>query len=135
MPQLNRFCIPALPELVQEGMQPQGLRNESFITNEIFYIAGPLRLYVDSFTSILFDGSFNYSLTQQRELCVKSLHDNTTDITFFPADLPVNDELIDIYGVIGQSKLEFQSSYHYTDEDNKADVLDSVTSFQFSLWM
>lgn len=34
---------------------------------------------------------------------------------FFPADQPINDEMIDIYG-IGQWKLEFQSSYNYTDQ-------------------
>ena len=53
---------------------------------------------------------------------------------FDSADLPVNDELIDIYAVIGQSKLQFLSSYN-TDEAKNADVLDSIISFKLSLWM
>ena len=51
------------------------------------------------------------------------------------ADVPLNDDLIDIYAVIGQSKLEFQSFYRYISKSKNADVLDSVTSFQLSLWM
>ena len=48
---------------------------------------------------------------------------------FQPADLPVNDDMVDIYGVIGQLKVEFMSSYNYTDEAKGADVFDSVTLF------
>ena len=51
-----------------------------------------------------------------QENSAKSLHDNTSDIMFQAADLPVNNDMIDIYGVIGQSKLQFQSSYHYINE-------------------
>ena len=51
------------------------------------------------------------------------------------ADVPLNDDLIDIYAVIGQSKLEFQSFYRHISKSKNADVLDSVTSFQLSLWM
>ena len=53
----------------------------------------------------------------------------------YPADLSVNEELIDIYGVIGQSKIEFQSLYNYTEQANNTDVLESVTSLNPSLWM
>ena len=115
MPQLYRFCIPNRDRPEFAEIQPQGLLN-GLITNEVPYVEGPLRLFFDSFISIYIDGSFNYSLIQKQELCVSSLHDNTSDIVFHPADLPVNDELIDIYGVIGQSKLQFQSSYHYINE-------------------
>ena len=85
--------------------------------------------------SILIDGSFNSSLTLTREPCVSSLNRNTSEIMFDSADLPVNDELIDIYAVIGQSKLQFLSSYNNTDEAKNADVLDSIISFKLSLWM
>ena len=115
--QLHRFCVPPLAEIMKE-FRPQGLLKKSFIMNEIFYVKGLQRLYIDSLTSILIDSSFNYSLIRPRntQLCINSLRGNTSDVMFDPADLLDNDELIDIYGVIGQSKLEFQSSYHYINE-------------------
>ena len=83
MSQLYRFCFPDMSELTKKGIQPQGLNNESFIANEIFYVKGPARHYAESFTSILIDGSFNYSLIQQKILCVNSLHENNIEMCWF----------------------------------------------------
>ena len=129
-----RFCISDMAEMIRK-IKPPELRQKGFITNEIFYVQGPLRHHIDALASILIDGSFNYSLTPSRELCVSSLHRNASDIMFCPANLSVNDELIDIYAVIGQSKLHFQSSYNYTEEAINTNVLDSIISFKPSLWM
>ena len=53
------------------------------------------------------------------ETCQNSFYDNTSNIMLYPADLPVDEELIDIYGVIDQSKIEFQSLYNYTNQAKK----------------
>ena len=50
-----------------------------------------------------------------------------------PADLPVDDELIDNFGVIGQSQKQFMTLYNYTNKAQDADVLDSFASFKPSL--
>ena len=137
MSQLYRICITGYKN--ETKPDPEGLLNEEFVTKAIPRCPGPLFDICDPLLSMIFDGSFNYSFIQgdkQREnICQNSLHDNTSDIMIYPADLPVNDDLIDIYAVIGQSKLEFMSSYYYRDEGKNADVLDSVMSFKFSLWM
>ena len=67
-------------------------------------------------------------------ICQNSFYDYTLNIMLSPADLPTNEELIDNYGVIGQSKDEFVLSYNYTDQEKNANVLDSVMSFHLSLW-
>ena len=135
MPTLYRICI---PEWKRNIPIPRGLVNSNFVTNKVFFVKGPDADAFDAMISILFDGSFNYTITQgkyKREgICQNSLHDNQTDIMFMPADIPVNDELIDIFGVIGQSQMQFMTSYNYTDKAQGADVLDSVASFKPSLW-
>ena len=116
-----------------------GLRSSYFKTDQVFVFKGPDADALDPIVSILFDGSFNYSLIHQNrergKICQNSLHDNTSDVMFMPANLPLNDDLIDIYGFIGESTLQFMSSYHYIDEAKDVDVLDSVTSFKPSLWL
>ena len=136
MPYLYRMCI---PEWKLTEPDPYELRRPDFVTNQVFFAKGLKANALDPIISILIDGSFNYSITEgyyeKGGICEKSLHDNTSDIMFHPADLPVNDDMIDIYGVIGQSKLEFQSSYHYIDKARNADVIESLFSFKLSLWM
>ena len=130
------MCIPQWGE---NNPIPSGLVNPNFVTNKVFFVKGPNADAFDAIISILFDGSFNYSIIQgkyEREgICQNSLHDNQSDFMFMPADLPVNDELIDIFGVIGQSQMQFMTSYNYTDKSRNADVLDSLTSFKPSLWL
>ena len=136
MPALYRMCI---PEWKQNMLIPWQLFNTNFVTNKVFFVKGPDADAFDPMISILFDGSFNYSMIRgkfEREgICQNSLHDNTSDIMFMPAELPVNDELIDIYGVTGQSKIQFMSSYNYTDKSRNADVLGSLMSFKPSIWV
>ena len=136
MSQLYRICISGWG--TGTNPYPRGLQNENFVTNIKPYCDGPLGDICETGMAILFDGSFNYSIIQGDShgvLCQDSLHDNTSDIMFIPSDFPTNDEFTDIYGVIGQSKLEFQSSYYYIDKVRNADVLNSVMSFKTSLWM
>ena len=125
MAQLYRFCI---------SHWSVGLLNDYFVTNQVPHDRGPFGPMRDSLLSTLIDGSFNYSMIQGG-ICQHSLHDNKSDIMLYLADLPINDDLIDIYGVIGQSKLQFQSSYRYINKSKNADVLNSVMSFQLSLWI
>ena len=137
MPALYRICVPKLPYI-----EPIGLRSPLFIT-EVFSVQKPEAYTWNPILNILIPGAspylFNYSIVaanrQRGGICLNSLLDNTSDIVFMPADLFVNDELIDVYGVIGQSKIEFLSSYNYTDKAKDADVLDSIAAFKTSLWM
>ena len=138
MPDLYRICIPFWPPFNEPV--PRSLETQHFVTNEIFHLKGPYGDVWGSIITVLIDGSFNYSIINgelyaRQNLCQNSLHDNDSDIMLFPSDLPTFDESIDIYGLIGQSKLEFMSSYNYTDAAKDADVLDSVMSFKLSLWM
>ena len=130
------MCIPQWGE---NNPIPSGLVKFNFVTNRVFFVKGPNADVFDAIISILFDGSFNYSIIQgkyEREgICQNSLHDNQSDFMFMPAGLPVDDELIDIFGVIGQSQMQFMTSYNYTDKSRNADVLDSLTSFEPSLWL
>ena len=125
MAQLYRFCI---------SHWSVGLLNDYFVTNQVPHDRGPFGPMRDSLLSTLIDGSFNYSMIQGG-ICQHSLHDNKSDIMLYLADMPINDDLIDIYGVIGQSKLQFQSSYRYINKSKNSDVLNSVMSFQPSLWI
>ena len=133
---MYRFCI---PNWSMEDPRPIGLLENDFVTNQIPYFYGQSGQIWDPILSRLIDGSFNYSMIQgvfeRGGICSNSLHDNTSDIILYPSDLPVNDERIDIYGIIGQSNIEFMASYNYTDETKITDVLDSIMSFNFSLWI
>ena len=138
MPALYRICLPKLPYI-----EPIGLRNRSFVTDQVFSVVGPQAYAWSPILNILIPGrtpySFNYSIVDANRargrICQNSLHDNTSDIVFMPANLPINDDMIDIYGVIGQSKIQFMSSYTYIDEAKDANVMESVLSFKPSLWM
>ena len=134
MPNIYRICLPKLPYI-----EPVQLVNPHFVTKKVFFIQEKDAHTWSPIRDILISGSFNYSIIagnrQRGGICQNTLHDNSSDIVFMPADLPVNDDMIDIYGVIGQSQLEFQSSYHYIDKTRNADVIESVLSFKFFLWM
>ena len=138
MPALYRICLPKLPYI-----EPLGLRSSTFVTDKVFSAEEPEATIWTPILNILIPGftpySFNYSIVdasfERGRICQNSLHDNTSDIVFMPANLPINDDMIDIYGVIGQSKIEFMSSYNYTDEAKDADVMESVLSFKPSLWI
>ena len=138
MPALYRICLPELPYI-----EPLGLRNPNFVTDQVFAIQEPEAQTWAPILNILIPGLlpylFNYSIIdgsfERGKICLNSLLDNTSDIVFMPADLPINNDLIGIYGIIGQSKLQFQSSYNYTDKSRNVDVIESVTSFKPSLWL
>ena len=129
------MCVPKWEENLPI---PSGLVNPNFVTNKVFFVKGPNADVFDAIISILFDGSFNYSIIQsnrEKKNCQDFLHDNKSDIMSYPTNLPVNEEQIDIYGIIGQSQIQFMTSYNYTDKSSNADVLDSLTSFEPSLWL
>ena len=136
MSQLYRFCI---PNWYGRDPQPNKLKEPNFVTNQVPYLREPFGSKWNLLFNTLIDGSFNFSMIQgdlQREgICMNSLHDNTSDIQVYPADLPIDDETINIYAVIGESKMEFMSSYNFIDLTKDTDVLDSLTSFNCSLWM
>lgn len=54
-------------------------------------------------------GFYSRSFPYRMRVQVEAENDNISNIMFYRADLPINDELIDIYGVIGQSKIGFMS--------------------------
>ena len=65
-----------------------------------------------SLFSTLIDGSFNYSIIEgkfEKGICSNSLQDNPSNIMIYPVNMPINDEFINIYAVIGESKIEFMS--------------------------
>ena len=138
MPALYRICVPKLPRI-----EPLSLKNPGFVTDQVFLVKGPEAPAWNLLLNILIPGfvpySFNYSITdgslERGGICANSLHDNTSDIAFMPADLPVDDDMIDIYGVIGQSKLQFLSSYYYIDKTRNVDLMESLSSFKLSLWI
>ena len=137
MPALYRICLPTLPFI-----KPVGLRNPGFVTDQVFSVNGPEAQTWAPILDILIPGftpySFNYSIIDgnfEKGTCQHLLHKNISDIVFMPADLPINDKLIDIYGVIGQSKIQFQSSYNYIDKARNVDVMESLLSFKLSLWL
>ena len=120
MPHLYRMCIPKWKE---NEPVPFGLVDPNFVTNQVFSVKGPDAQAWKSIIDILFDGTFNYSITQGEKkrgrTCQSSFHNNTLDVMLQLQDLPVNDDTIDIYAVIGQSQIQFMSSYNYTDAVKK----------------
>lgn len=54
-------------------------------------------------------GFYSRSFSYRMRVQVEAENDNISNIMFYRADLPINDELIDIYAVIGQSKIGFMS--------------------------
>lgn len=64
----------------------------------------------------------------KEEICQNFLHDNQSNVMFMAADIPVDEELTDIFGVIGQVQMQFMTSYNYTDEAKNTNVLDSIIS-------
>ena len=67
--------------------------------------------------------------------CLKSLHDNESDIFLTPASLPLSNDKIDILGVVGQSKFMFRSGYSYDDESKDGDLIDSLSSLYWFEWI
>ena len=81
---------------------PIQLQEPQYVTTETFYIEGPYQDAWGAIICILIDGSFYYSIVDGfGSTCQSRLRDNTLDIMFFPANFTLDDELIDIYGVIG----------------------------------
>ena len=72
------------------GKNPRGLLEPNFVTNKFFFVKGLDTDEFDAIISILFDESFNYSMSRgkfEREgICQNSLDDNQSDISSMPAE-------------------------------------------------
>ena len=134
-----RTCIPYWRPLQIEGVDNR-IENANYITDKLPRLK-PLGGgdQGNKLIDILFDGSFNYSFVngdlERDGLCTNALHDNSSDFALYPADLPINDDHIDIYAVIGQSTMEFMDSYKPINKTKNVDILDSLKSFSLAIWI